>query len=322
MAIFLLRSSVVSGGGGGGDLVDGQTASISGSGFGSTGPEIIAWDTFESGTNGADIEDPEVGLSYVAPINTKYSTTSPHSGTKCLFSNPDAGEQFRNLNVNVISAFPDLYIHMWMRWTEDPNGGQLKQFQLWGDPFNETTFGPGFLWGDIGGWYATLMTEDNATHEGGFQGFEEFNATGQWNRIEIIGRQSSTGGATDGQVVIRVNGQSWYTKTNVKTRNDTANKWGVAHIVDGHTNPTGAYTDYFLDELLAQKGWARVLLGAQSTYAASDAANSLVPQKVTSWSGTAIEYTVFKANLSSGTVYEFVVDATNTVVKTTERTLQ
>lgn len=312
-------------GGGGGDLVDGETASISGSGFG-TGPTLVAWDTFEGGTNGATVTTPEAGSAYATPHNTTYTTAEAHSGTKSTFSDPSAPpNQFKNLNVNVLSAFPDLYAHFWYIQTQDSGsaGGQLKVLQLWGEPFNETTFGPGFLFGDVGSWQALMMTEDNAEFQvENSLPFEVFSALGSWNRVEIIGRQSSTGGATDGQVVIRINGNSWYTKTSVKTRNDSANKWGVLHLVDGHTNPTGAYTDYYLDELLVQKGWARVCLGAQSTYSASDAANTLVPQRVTSWSGTSIDYTVFKGALNSGTVYEFVIDETNTVVKTTQRTLQ
>jgi hypothetical protein len=91
------------------------------------------------------------------------------------------------------------------------------------------------------------------------------------------------------------------------------------HLLDGHTNPTGSYADMYCDELFAQYNWARVELGNNATYAS---ATMRVPQRVTSWSSTSVNYEVFKGALSSGTVYEYVIDDSNSVIQTTARTMQ
>jgi hypothetical protein len=67
-----------------------------------------------------------------------------------------------------------------------------------------------------------------------------------------------------------------------------------------------------------QRGWARVELGNAATYAACTITEI---QRPTAWGPSSIQYVVNKGLLSSGAVYEYVFDSTNTQVQVTQRTL-
>lgn len=70
---------------------------------------------------------------------------------------------------------------------------------------------------------------------------------------------------------------------------------------------------YFANPYI-QRGYGRVVLGNHATYSS---ATILVPQPATS----STTYTVYKGQLSSGTVYEYAFDSTNALVQTTARTM-
>lgn len=319
MSILILRGST-GGGGGGGTLVDGQSASISGSGFGSTAPVIIAWDTFESGSNGSTVATPEVGNAYLSDLTRPlYTTSLAHSGSKCAIHSNGVGHEFSPLSSALdVNSTLKVYFHCWVRRTAYAGGGALKMISVIGtDP--QADISPGYRAGGfVDDWWGSYISRDpDGDQTGVYQGdLSSLNAD-VWNEVELIAKQSSAASVADADVRLYFNRVIEFSRQNVVTRNSTR-RWGTFEINSGTTN-FSTYPTLYTDELLLQHNWSRVVLCNASTYASSTVR---VPQRVTSWGATAINYTVFKAGLSSGTVYEVVIDDTDTVVQTTTRTLQ
>ena len=302
-----------------GALIAGQSASISGSGFGSTAPVIMAWDTFESGTNGATVANPEVGAAYNTGITQPtYTTSLSHSGTKCAFGNPQSGDQFNPISVALnLSSTLKLYAHCWFRRSAYSQDGALKMMTIEGSD-TQADVSPGYRAGGfVGDWWGSYISRDPDGDQTGQVSNIDLIAQDTWTQVEFIGLQSSGASTLDADVRLYFDRALEYQRTGGYTRTTTTRRWGTFEIMSGATN-FATYPDLFVDELLVQHNWSRVMLCNNSTFATS---TLRVPQLVTSWTNTAIAYTVFKGALSSGTVYEVVIDDTDTVVKTTARTL-
>lgn len=75
---------------------------------------------------------------------------------------------------------------------------------------------------------------------------------------------------------------------------------------------------YNCDTFIQGGDFSRVELHDQSSYSGS---TITVPQKVTGWSGTVVDYSCWGGELTNGPVYESVFDGNNVLVQTTARTL-
>lgn len=304
----------------GSNLVDGQSASVSGSGFGSTAPVIISWDTFESGSNGATVTTPEVGNAYLSDLTRPlYTTALSHSGSKCAIHSNGVGHEFSPLSSALdANSTVKVYFHCWVRRTAYAGGGALKMISVIGtDP--QADISPGYRAGGfVDDWWGSYISRDpDGDQTGVYQGDLSSLDANVWNEVELIAKQSSAASVADADVRLYFNRTIQFSRQNVVTRTSTR-RWGTFEINSGTTN-FSTYPTLYTDELLLQHNWSRVVLCNASTYSSS---TIRVPQRVTSWADTAIAYNVFKAALSTGTVYEMVIDNSDAVVKTTQRTLQ
>jgi len=86
--------------------------------------------------------------------------------------------------------------------------------------------------------------------------------------------------------------------------------------IDGYSSNPGA--DVFTSSVLVQNTWARVELGNHPTYASATITEA---QHTMTRTDSFIEYRVNRGLLLPGLVYEYVFDASNTLIRTTPRTL-
>lgn len=328
------RPQAGAGGGGGNTLTDSQSATVSGSGFGSTGPTLRLWHNFNEGTNGSAISAnaPQVG-AYDSVTLVNYSNSSPKEGSLCALAAPNAANEFRNLAINMHSG--DGIKGYFAAWVAVNGGqfGQKKIFEWFGNPYTGN-YAPGGGCADVDGvgaicWYSredidyvnqsgqdSLATSWTEWPNGVFD-----DSGNVWHFMEFIHQQNSAGGAADGRVTIRVNGTNLFNAINRNTRRDGTRQWDYIAWIDGHTkggSTSVTYCQYRTDLVYFQNGWARVLAHNASTLGAS---SIVVPQLVNSWAGTSISITGVKGPLSSGAIYLSVVDNSDTTIATQSWTL-
>lgn len=304
-----------------GSLTQGATATVTGSGFGATGPKVLLWDDFETGSDGAIVQlsGARVG-KYSTLGGVKYTSADKHSGKLAALHHFGTGQdqysynEFRALHFQTgVGSGGKLYVS-WYFKINGGSGGQLKQFQLWGNPYSSSTYGPGFL---ISAGVGLIMTDGNATYQEVWHDGTP-DKRGAWQRWEVIAQQDSTPGASDGRVTVNVGEHTVYNVANTKTRDSGSSRsWGEFHEGDGHTNAS-SYADFLSDELYAQIGWQRVLL---SSTAAIGPSSIVVPQVPTSWADGSISFTVERGALASGQVYVLVFDPNGKLATTSARTL-
>lgn len=309
---------------GGGALTQGQPFTTTGTGFGSTGPLLIAWDNFEGGTVGNLITAPTHGAGYnLEDQGAIYSSTSPHTGTRCAMSDPDNNDQLKPLSFN-IGAGGQLkyYVGFWGRIVNAPSGvqSQIKFVRVRGEPAPyDANYGPGFYLILSNGWWVDAYNE-----EPGSQLFEIANGSAvsvdtTWRYFEFRGLQSNPPNTANGSFAFSKDFVQRGSMSNIISRK-TSKITSRFLLMEGHTNGNQEpqYADMFVDEVYAQNNWSRVELGNNATYSS---ATLRVPQRVTSWGNTSVTYECFKGALSTGTVWEYVINDSNTVVQTTQRTI-
>ncbi len=296
-----------------GDLQEGIsfTTQRSEGGFGSQGPTLIVLDSFEQGSNGDPVVSPDVGAYGYA--EAFYSSNAPKVGQLSACSFPTSSDQYKVLEVEAnIESGKWLYFSAWLRSTGGV-GGQKKIFELWGSPYTGN-YAPGF--GSADG-YSYIAREDSSYFlQTYYPSGSVDQSGGTWQYWEIIAHMNSSGGVEDGSLKISVDDIAIFQHENINVRRDTERIWGSLYWMDGHTNPSDdEYVVYCTDEIYASRGVQRVVLAASSN--PEDIRR--VPQQIESWSDQSITYLPRRGALESDTVFELVYDASNTLVKTTER---
>jgi hypothetical protein len=288
-----------------GGAAEGSTLTLSGSGFGSGYVSPLLWDDFEasSSATGATMSaSPRIG-SWERGGNATYSTGQKHSGSRALHAAFSNSSQWSNFHV----ALPDgtrFYQSFWFWWSSTATNGQLKLALVHGNS-GMGEFAPTVnnncsttTW-----WMTNVATESAA----GMYGASWANnpGPGMWHHFEMALQQSSGGGATNGSVTVWVDGQQYYSRTNIVTRDSAAYHWDEMGFFRGVTNMSSP-TDTYLDDVYASTSWARVVLCDAATYAGC--ANREV-QPASSWSDTTIEVTLAKSAFpASATLYVYVID--------------
>ena len=308
-------------------MSSGQNIIISGTGFGATGPTVVLFDDFETGSDGAAITTvPQSTVGSwqgVTPADpySNYSSTHRRSGNLSFHQDWSDYEGSRWLNAD-LNGTTAAYVSFWLYLpigSDIPGtnsaGANWKVFSLGYADLN-TDYTPTFLsntlpmptagagtWG-IQTWHdGTGRICDTSEEFAAPTAFEN----GVWTRYEAY----ITANATNGVV------QLWETNENqartqtqfvtgntVNTGEDT---WNYAHFPAFGRNDEGSDTYY--DDIYIATGTgarARVEIGNASTYAAC---TNLAVCTPTSWGASSITATVRTGSFTTGTAYLYVTDS-------------
>lgn len=334
-----------------GTIANGESITVTGTGFGVTGPTVQMFDDFESGSDGSRIgdgsgDDAVVGkwvTIYGNDYHPTYSTNESNSGSKAFRCNHneayDCGTDGTSANVQLTKS-TDFYFSYWIKipsgqaipgTTGCGNSGNLKVWWLstngvYGSDYGLQILGNGnpsdtVALGPIdGGENRCAGSYGQGSCAG--QGYVSTPFTrGRWMRMEfyIHGATDNTGavyGWLMDSSTARYTWQSYPTGDNTL---DDADGWGHLHFHGFARKDSNANTYY--DDIYIATGSgarARVEIGNASTYAAC---TNLAVCTPTSWGDTSIAATVRQGSFSAGTAYLFVVDSDGAVSDGYEITL-
>lgn len=343
-----IRAGVGAGSSGGDTLVHGASAAINGSGFG-TGPTPIIYDDFSGGTDGNQILTAnasgvgqwETGSGYE---DMYYDAKTRGVHTKCAYHPFRSASPSANLCKNSAGwgSGTDLYVDYWQRlelidqisrsfktlrfYGKTSSGGGQDNYQIVRTHLGHNNPGPlqedqivayetldGANAGQTTTEYSAGVTQTakngNWVHH---QYLIRFHAS-DFNDDRFINYENCVKYRDDGPnvnaVKVRANNTSFLNQFR------QGENW---QLDDAGTGLLNSGADVWSSCVHFQTGWARVELGDNATYGSCTIREI---QRTTSWSGSAIDYVVNKGALSSGTVYEHVIDANNNVVQSTARTM-
>jgi hypothetical protein len=312
-----------------GTFSNGQTITVSGSGFGATGPTVRFFDDFEKGTVGSVIGQNNAEIGSYSPLSSNsrvtYTNLYSVSGSKAFISDQSVSST-NKMVVEVPGSDSDLFVSWWevipagdpMPGADNVDGTNWKM--VW------------FVRGDVDAQpgmsdlvVAVLLNTGGdsinvSSNSGVGQGWVPGTASpnnwqqGRWTRMWAYVKSSNTGtGAFDfwflhmGQTPSHA-----MNKTNVNTLASGAA--GPYNRIDfpGYTRTSASRPIY--DDIYIASGAgarARVEIGDNANYTQC---KSLHVLPVTSWSDSSIQALVNSGNFKAGqTAYLFVIDASGNI---------
>lgn len=315
-----------------GTFSNGGTITVSGTGFGATGPTVVFFDSFEKGTTGnlvslvtgsADIGEWDAVYNSGGPDNT-YSTSFAHSGSKSMLSDYrtywGGGPNIRFPDVqnsNILISF----------WVMIPAGRDVPGTNN-GDGPNWKLFWVGdrddaFPWGSDMSIECVASDCSNtetiaALDDGGaparFDGGPNYNfglVKGQWRRVTVALRNATSGAFVWQQEVGIGRHEVIVNETNVVTAHSD-DPWNFVAVPGFGREDSNSLV--FTDDVYVATGdgaRARVEIGNASTYTASTNLALITP---TAWSDTSITATVRQGSFSDEeSAYLYVVHADGTM---------
>jgi hypothetical protein len=305
-----------------GTVGNGQAITISGSGFGATGPTVKLFDDFESGTNGSTISTsgPKVGTWSQVIGGITYSSTYAHgSGGKAAKSDWSTASSGNIPQVELDGIGSTTVTLSW--WQYLPTGNVVpgvtssttnwKMFWLYGSAYNVNDFvsvmvtdlpNPSyFVSGDDAG------TPALAYHAPNSNGWMSTNfVKGTWIRYLWVFKGDPSTGSIYGQEVSSAGMAVQMNSTGINTIH-SGGSWQTITIPGYGRNDSNSLT-YMDDVYIATGGPQRVEIGNASTYTGCTNLAIITP---TSWSATSIAATVRAGSFTTGnTAYVYVTDST------------
>jgi hypothetical protein len=200
-----------------------------------------------------------------------------------------------------------------------PSSLNWKVWRVWntGGTYPDMYFQEGN--GDV----STEGVGDDSSTYAWFDHSAAIGATNVYNTEEIILKSNSNASVADGYLSLDLNGTRIFTfpdKVDLSHYKIYMNNGSCGPMVENlivhgvKANTTmGANDRYWADDVYLDSTWARVMIGDQSTWAASTHKEIQIPQ---SWSsdGTSIGIVVNKGTFTDGaTAYLYVIDASGNV---------
>lgn len=314
-----------------GSVSNGSTVTISGSGFGNMGPNIILFDDFEKGANGNTLShaviNAQIGTwrdvsAKISPYFPTYSNLQAHSGSLALRQNWGSGsgqqEGARWVAPTINGAQNHLYFSF---WTYLPTGqnvpgaccGSGPNWKVW--------------WASSNDGYATDYASEVVTDPpketsicwvDGSQnracvGYQPFSfSKGQWNRIEVELVGSTGAGKVARWDTNPTLARNLFGTASGRTLDDGVAGWSYLHFPGFGRYDSNSNTYY--DDIYVASGTgalARVEVGNASTFNGS---TNLAVATVNSWSDTSVQATIRQGSFQSGIqAYLYVIDANGNV---------
>lgn len=306
-----------------GTVSNGQTITISGTGFGATGPNVVLFDSFENGGTGSNIST-STNSADIGNWNESGSTSHTYSADYALSGSKTmkidwaarygSGPKFRYSNVQN----SDLLISWWQYM---PTNKDV--------PGTNNTDGPNWKWFWIGdetdGWpwgsdYVTTCLHATCYNTLGVIAADDTAAParddgtwytpsfkkGTWMRFTVAMKNATSGGYIWNQEVSSAGHRVPFNLTNQVTAHST-DPWNV-FTLPGYGRQDSNAAAYYDDVYVATGNGARarVEIGNASTYADSTNLALITP---TSWSNTSVQATVRSGSFSNGGAYLYVIDS-------------
>jgi hypothetical protein len=294
-----------------GTVSNGESITISGSGFG-TGPTVVLFDDFELGTNGNSIgATAQVGTwnDVVGTNIPKYSNTNKISGS--LSVRMDMSADYLEYIEASLGSVTKLFVSWWLFLPATDNYP--------GDPISSRNWKQLWIQGsstvDDDLVVPTFLPDDTYEINGNDGLYDEYVgmsfSKGSWKRLwtYIYGGSSSNGIVK----LYELTGSG--VNALVEDSNVTVLKSGGAFEkvrVNGYARQTATCHPTFDDIYIAtgDHAQARVEIGNAATYAASTNLTMVTP---TSWGATSIVGVVRQGSFSDGGAYLYVTDDAGSV---------
>lgn len=320
-----------------GTLANSESITISGSGFGATGPTVVLFDSFEKGTIGELISTSTGGSdignwSFMRNLYQYYSGTHKLSGSKAMkvdwTDHAAGGPHLQFSDVENSGIFISFWQYMpsdaHVPGTNGPEAGLPNwKWVEWGD-WNNDTFPWGSSWlsvttsDEFDEPYVSFMgptpyeEEDGEGRTNGKGYYDTSFAKGTWMRYSIAAEHAYTESAYLWSQEVSSSGQVIPINSAVQRTANTGNTWNVLSIPGyGRKDPTA---QVYIDDVYVATGdgaRARVEIGNNATYSSCTKLALLTP---TSWGATSVTATVRAGGFAAeDEVYLFVVDVDNTV---------
>jgi len=285
-----------------GTITQGQTVTISAAGstgFGSGDSSPIAFDDFESYTDGNSLSStPLIGTWELLGDSTTVEDTTSHSGSLATYHSGDS--DYANFEVALAGqTYTHYYISYWFYYNYTGASSVVKVIQLHGNN-SDCDYWPGVMWstGPGASGYVVYAPCSNTN----FSNIYTSNPQNQWNHIELVLRQS-TASTSDGHIEIKINGNIVHNSDSINTRN--SGYWTIFEYFYSVSNSDTS--TIMLDDIYANNSWSRVVMGTSENYADND---NFEICPVNSWSDGSIQARVNVGD-KSDTAYLWVVDSSN-----------
>jgi hypothetical protein len=311
-----------------GTLSDKSSITITGSGFGSSGPNVVLYDDYEKGTSGGRVStasgSAQVGQWNQTIGDITYSTTYAHSGSKSgksEWANAASGS-IPQTQLNYGGS--DRVFLSWWQYvpagkvipgTTNPSlgGTNWKTFWIWSDPFptsdhltvylNDTN-GPG-------GWSYALSGDDTSlSYNSGSPSVyrSSYLTKGVWNRYSFYFYGSSSQGAIKMYEVSSIQGFHTILDSSGVNTMRSGQLWNRLTLPGYGRQDSNSQT--YVDDVYFATGTgaqARVEIGDRPVYTNC---TNLALATPTSWSDGTVAATVRQGSFAGGqSAYLFVIDA-------------
>lgn len=293
-----------------GTFTNGQTITISGSGFGNTGPNIVIYDQFE-GTNGGNRSaTATIGTwSYITkPFLMTYSSSYRKSGNTSLkitcntapdWIGPSAAVTFSGANkifhshwtYHPVNFLPRAWKTLWITaaWPDFNNSDWCINSNSGGFPASD--------------WLAFRNDDNVRSVEYSYTSLTQ----SKWTRIDVFIIGAVSTGHFYGYETSSSGHINNFDFSGTTLRSGSL--WNAASFPGYVDHDDTGY--YHVDDVYIATGdgaACRVEIGNSATYA--DCTNLSICT-VTSWSNTSIQATLRQSDFTNGTAYLFVIDADN-----------
>jgi hypothetical protein len=330
-----------------GSISDGQSVTLSGSGFGSNAAiGKIEWlggagGNIEKGTNGNNVSLPagwRTDSTSSERQTPQYSTTRAHSGSKSIGSSwPQSTQYTSGFSYDTGGAIGTLYMTWWVYFEHVDGAGQWKMFRIMDSDSYADSDGTCYY----NNWFNGDGSSSQSMHYMfcAYQNYDQcypnsdanlrYTATAtdvnKWIRIEVYGKESSSAGMRDGEFNFlkypHTSGPVSYLTNgpwigNIITRaSGVSARWRWIEFENYWGNiqsGPGTNEKAYWDDIYIQTGTqARIELCAESAWASRKHCEIQIPS---AWSSGSITFSLNQGSFSGSTAaYVYVVDSSGAV---------
>jgi hypothetical protein len=315
-------------------LNDGASLTITGSGFGASGPNVVLFDNFEKGTVGQSIKT-GAGSATIGQWNSidngdvKYSSDTPHSGSQVFKANDPLSPTCADAPNDAIHALlpnaTELYVSWWMYVpTGVPYPGEtgygttcagLNWKTVWLEMGGTTSHDQDFVvLGNPSSPGTWILTGNNAIYQSPWLTVPEVTK-GQWMHFKWYEKGGTASNGIEKIWKLTSNGLSnFLNATNITNMSSGQYRSQIDINAYVRKHSSGTSPVQLFDDVYVATGptaQARIEIGNNSSYASCTNLTLATP---TNWTDTQITATFRAGSFKAGdNAYLFVIDGSGNI---------